>query len=421
MRAALAPALRRLSRGLDWLPLALPGLLLAGVAGAALWHYGFRSLDLLLLVAAIACLAVTVLCALAVVVAGLVLRRRLRAAPPPALPERIETDVWLRTGFTLPDWPLPWLTLAVRWQEPAGVACRLLPRVGGGAFVEEIRAARRAEVEAVERVIEVRDVFGLARVRVRDVRPARLRILPNPGRLSDAQVVITRAGGDGSPHPAGEPEGDRVEIRRYAPGDSARDVMWKTFARTGLLMVRRPERALEPAKQVSAYLMAGARDEAAAAVARVALESGALGQGWRFGADGARSVARELEQALCAVAESGAATGATRLGAFLDGAAGSDPCIVFAPAHDGPWRPDALRFAERHGPRLSFVLGADGVARGAPASLLERVLLAAEDSNAAEERELRLLVAALGAHGADVRVLDRSTGRAASAQGGVLQ
>ncbi|HEY8121832.1 MAG TPA: DUF58 domain-containing protein [Myxococcota bacterium] len=412
--------LRRLARGLDWAPLAAPGAVLAALAGVALWYYGFRELDLLLLVAAVACFAVLALCALAVVATALALRRWLRETPPAALPERIETDVWLRTGFALPDWPLPWISFALRWQEPAGVACRLLPRVGGGAWLEEIRASRRAELARVERVIEVRDVFGLTRVRVRDARPARTWILPNPHRLVNAPPVITRAGGEGVPHPSGTPEGDRADIRRYAPGDSARDVLWKTFARTGLLMVRKPERALEPARQVSAYLMADPRDEAAAAAARIVLESGALGEGWRFGADGARAVASTLGDALHAVVESGAARGPTQLGAFLDGASRADPCIVFAPAHDGPWRAQALRCAERHGPRLSFVLGAHGVTRAQKRSRLEALLLTSERREGVLDRELRALAAQLAAHGGEVRVLDRSTGAALDAQGGAL-
>jgi uncharacterized protein (DUF58 family) len=412
--------IRRLARGLDWLPLAPPGALLAAVAGLVLWHYGFRELDLLLLVVAIACLAVLLLSAVAVVASALALRRWLREAPASALPERIETDVWLRTGFALPDWPLPWLTFALRWEEPVGVACRLLPRVGGGAWLEEIRASRRADAQEIERVIEVRDVFGLTRVRLRAARAARLWILPNPHRLANAQVVVTRAGGDGVAHPAGSPEGDRVDLRRYAPGDSARDVLWKTFARTGLLMVRKPERSLEPARQVSAYLMADPRDEAAAAAARLALESGALGEGWRFGADGASAVARTLGDALHAVAESGAAHGPTGLGAFLAGAASAEPCIVFAPAHDGPWRADALRCAEQHGPRLSFVLGADGVARAPKRSPLETIFLTRERSDAVGDRALRALAAQLAAHGGEVRVLDRATGTALDAQGGAL-
>jgi uncharacterized protein (DUF58 family) len=232
--------------------------------------------------------------------------------------------------------------------------------------------------------------------------------------------VVTRAGGDGIAHPTGTPEGDRVDLRRYAPGDSARDVLWKTFARTGLLMVRKPERSLEPARQVSAYLMADPRDEAAAAAARLALESGALGEGWRFGADGARAVARTLGDALHAVAESGRARGPTQLGTFLESAASADPCIVFAPAHDGPWRADALRCAERHGPRLAFVLGADGVARARKASPLETIFLTSERSDAAPERELRALASALSAYGGEVRVLDRATGSVASAQAGAL-
>jgi uncharacterized protein (DUF58 family) len=411
---------RRISRGMDWVPLAAPGALLAAIAGVTLWHYGFRELDLLLLVGALACLGVVALGAIAIALSAIALRRWLREVRQPALPERIETDVWLRTGFALPDWPLPWLTLSVRWAEPPGVACRLLPRVGGGAWLEEIRASRRADVERIERVIEVRDVFGLTRVRLRHVVAARLWILPNPHRLANAQVVVTRAGGDGVAHPAGTPEGDRVDLRRYAPGDSARDVLWKTFARTGLLMVRKPERSLEPARQVSAYLMADPRDEAAAAAARLALETGALGEGWRFGADGAKSVARTLGDALHAVAESGGARGPTQLGAFLDAAQSADPCIVFAPAHDGPWRADALRCAERHGPRLAFVLGADGVAHARAGSALETLFLASERSDAAQDRALRALAAQLSAYGGEVRVVDRTTGTAHAAQGGAL-
>jgi uncharacterized protein (DUF58 family) len=412
--------IRRARRGLDWAPLAAPGAILGAVAGGALWYYGFRELDLLLLVAALACLAVLALSALASVATALALRRWLRRAPQTALPERIETDVWRRTGFALPDWPLPWIAFGLRWEEPAGVACRLLPQVGGGAWLEEIRASRRAEAARIERVIEVRDVFGLTRVRLRDLRPASAWILPNPHELANAQVVVTRAGGDGAPHPAGAPEGDRADIRRYAPGDSARDVLWKTFARTGLLMVRKPERSLEPARQVSAYLMAGARDEAAAAAARLALESGALGEGWRFGADGARGEARTLPDALQAVVASGAARGATQLGAFLDSAASADPCIVFVPAHDGPWRADALRCAERHGPRLSFVIGADGIARAAKSPALASLLLASERSDAVEDQALRRLAAQLTAHGGAVRVLDRATGAALDAGAGAL-
>jgi uncharacterized protein (DUF58 family) len=326
----------------------------------------------------------------------------------------------MRTGFDLPDWPMPWLELGVRWEEPAGVECRLLPAVEGGVLWEEIRADRRAWIEGVTRVIELRDVFGLTRVRVRDRRAARSLILPNPGQLREPEVVATRAGGDGIPHPSGEPEGDRADIRRYAPGDSARDVLWKTFARTGLLMVRRPERAVEPARQVSAYLVAGHEDEASAAAARVALESGALGAGWRFGADGAPESARSLPDALRAVAGSGSASGPTRLGSFLEGAARGDPCVVFVPAHDGPWRAEASRQAERHGARLAFVLGTDGIARDERRSFWERLLLAPDESEAADARELRTLAAALGAHGAMVRVLDRPSGRQLAAEAGTL-
>ena len=95
---------RFLPRAFDWAPVAAPGALLVSVAGLVLWYYGFHELDLLLLVAAAACLVVFLLCAIASVTVGLALRRWLRVAPVAALPERIETEVWLRTGFAYDGW-----------------------------------------------------------------------------------------------------------------------------------------------------------------------------------------------------------------------------------------------------------------------------------------------------------------------------
>jgi hypothetical protein len=196
--------------------------------------------------------------------------------------------------------------------------------------------------------------------------------------------------------------------------------MWKVFARTGVLKVRKPERAFEPARQVNAYLVAGDEDEAAAAAARLALESGALGQGWRFGADGARGEARELGEALHAVAASGGARGPSGLGAFLDGAPGADPCIVFTPAIDGDWRNDVQRLAAQHGPRLAFVLGADGVERARARSAFDRFVYAGESTRAIPERALRGLIAELSCYGGDVKILDRATGLAHDIHGGQL-
>ena len=92
--------------------------------------------------------------------------------------------------------------------------------------------------------------------------------------------------------------GDRVELRRYVPGDSARFIHWKVFGRTRKLMVRVPERALSRARRTVAYLVAGAHDEAAAAAARAAIEEEALGTDWQFAADGSPEATSDRSEAI---------------------------------------------------------------------------------------------------------------------------
>ena len=56
--------------------------------------------------------------------------------------------------------------------------------------------------------------------------------------------------------------------------------------------------------QTVAYLLSSDQDEAAAAIARMSLETGALGEDWTFGADGWDHPCKDLESALDAVAKS---------------------------------------------------------------------------------------------------------------------
>jgi hypothetical protein len=100
-------------------------------------------------------------------------------------------------------------------------------------------------------------------------------------------------------------------------------------------MVRMPERAITRAKRTVCYLVGGPRDEASAAAARVAVESGVLGDEWIFGADGTAGEASHPHEAVMAIVRSAdiGSEGAVALESFVARAERLGPAslVLFVP------------------------------------------------------------------------------------------
>jgi uncharacterized protein (DUF58 family) len=396
----------------DVFPPTRRGLLVGAVAGLAVWAEGYGALDLVVFVMGLAALILLVATLIVTTTVAFLIRWRVKPAPTTlrAIPAAIPTT----TGYSVPALSLlPFVKVRWSWLSPAGVGVRFPIR--DGRIVEEVFAADRGHVPAVVRRWQVGDVFGLTSLHWTRTEPVPVTILPNTGQLREVPLTHSRSGGDVLPHPAGEPEGDRMEIRRYAPGDPVRSILWKQFARTGKLNVRTPERALAQARRTVAYLVASAHDEPAAAAARVALETDALGRNWLFGADGAPEAIDTLEPALRAIAQSAShretPTGLMR---FLETAAseGQVHCIVFAAAVPGPWLAPTVEAARRYAGRVSFVLGTDGVVRHVPRPAWHRFVFAPERQPGTPATALSQVLRTLGTTGAPTLIVDRLTGRA---------
>lgn len=368
-----ARAVRLARRVRELFPVTAFGVLAAGGAALAVAHYGFARFDLVLLVIGAATAGACALSLVSVVVAAAALAlswraRAKRTAADGAKAEaalRVDCGVPTETGATLPALRfIPFVRLRLRFEEPTGDG--ILTRKGG-RYSERARLGRRAEVDALVRAIDVSDAFGFCRITLK-LREARAALaLPNLGALRRVDVSKSLASGDAVTHPLGPPEGDRADMRGYAPGDPTRLILWKVFARRRELVVRTPERALSPAKKTCAYLVTGPDDEAAAAAARLAIESGALGTDWVFGADGSTELARMREAALRLVARSGRCTnadGARELANFLQRAAaeGASRVLLFVPPARGEWLARATS-ALRPGlaSRTTAIVGLDGV------------------------------------------------------------
>lgn len=412
MRNRFGKAVRKI---VDVSPPTARGWLLAAVAGLGLWRLGYGAMDLVIFTMSLAGLALVGAAVAGVSLASLYARRRVRAAT--AGPQVLEAEAPQRTGFRVAAllW-MPGLQLTWEWVEPPGVEVRV--RRDGAALVEEALPRRRCLLQGVVRRFAVADVFGLARVRWQRAEGAPIAILPAARRLESLPVLLSLGNGDGNPHPAGAPHGDRMDIRRYAVGDSARDILWRVFARTRQLNVRLPERAVTPARKTRAYLVAGGDDEPAAAAARVALQKGTLGADWLFGADGSDQATTEIGEALQMIARSGSPAppnGHARpgLAEFVAAAPGGDfHCVVFAPARAGEWVGRCAEVVRRHPGALSFVLATDGVTQPRQRRLWQRLLWRETPAPGTPREELTGLVRALARAGAAVTVVDRASGRA---------
>ncbi len=438
----LSPRLKMKGRGLsakltrlrDRLPLTNLGLAVGLGAAATYWGFARPRADHALGLAAELAMLLVGLALVSVLVGARLLRGRLNTLPEPGPALTFEARRGFAWGLELSSWrAIPMLELSWTWVQPEGFEVELTRTPGH--IREQISSPGRARVDRVTRRFVLEDGFGLARWVITHTETRSIRVLPYVGRLAQAPLLQSLAHGDDLPHPRGRPEGDRVDMRRYVPGDPLRLALWKVFARTGQLMVRTPERALAPSVRVLAFLPAAPGDEPAAAAARWAIDRGLLGDQWWFSADGSPGLATNVAEALSQIIESKNARGTPKgdgagLKGFFDRAQVFNEArvVLFVPGRMGPWLPRAA--AQIRGRNVTCVVVIDGLADGPPdpalAQRLAESLRTPEDPDPDAEalvspEDLRQVTQALSRAGAQVTVLDRRAGRSLSAHGAGLQ
>lgn len=409
---------RRLSRGLrrtlDVFPLTGLGLAVAVLGAVALRWLAYGRLDLVVLVLGYAMLALTGLAVLAVTVTVVAFKMMPRREVDSGV-LLLETHTSAPTDFILPS--LRWVPLVQarwEWERPEGLA-RVETERDGGVLREWVVAADRGRYAGIMRRIVIEDAFGLARLALRRRESRAVDVLPHPGALRSMPVLTSLTGGDDQPHPMGIEQGDRLELRRYVPGEPARFIHWKVYGRTRKLMVRKPERALTPSRRTAAFMVAGAEDDASAAVARVAVERGLLGEDWVFGSDACMEGTGDREPALAALMRSNewrerAGEGLER---FLGHASKQGPVsvVLFVPPTPGPWLQRVLALARDRRRAVHFVIGTDGAQFRSRRPWWRRLLAVAPHSEGTSAEQLDAVLRALSAARREITVLDRRSGR----------
>lgn len=428
-KTLLHRARNRLSRLSAAVPLTASGAAVLLLALSTLYFFGYQRMDLVVFALAV-CALIIVLAAVALTtITGVILRRRpalLFDGQGGGLDIRVEAGYPNETGFACR--PLPWLPLvSLQWRvtEPDTMQTGIRLSPDGHSLEEEVIPSRRCLVPRVQRRFVVADVLGLARHGWTVTRPDRLVALPRAGRLRRLPLLRSLSAEDGLPEPTGDPVGDRMEIRPYAPGDPVRNILWNVYARTRQLNIRLEEKSLHHSQRTLAYLIGADDDEAAAAAARVAIEGGALGDDWLFATDRHPEGTWQRPQALEQIAasrilprEASPPWQGSGLLAFLrtPGAAGAH-CIVFAPPCQGPWIGALQQACREHAGRFSVVLCTDGFREPEPPRSLRRLLFRPRESSGnpsgpvSSVSQLRQTMAALTGVTADLLVVDRQTGQ----------
>lgn len=412
--AATNAALRWARTAWQLFPFSVAGLVTALVA-AFLWvKYGREESDFVAQTAAVVMLAVVAASVLTTCVASLVLFLTTRTRARAHVEGDVDAGTELRTGFDIPSlrwWPMVKITL--RWRTPVDAQVSLEEHRGRAQ--ERVVLNGRGRFDRVERLFEIRDIFGLASIGFRLSAPANLRVAPAPCRASLA-LALRHASGEGYAHPAGEAEGDRVEMRRYAPGDPLRMILWRAYARSRRLLVRVPERAIAPKPSALAYFVAGPADEPTASAARLFIESGLLGADFRFSADGVDHAATTHDEALEHVIDSAhhGAEGGAGLAQLLtrhDRAELSN-CVFFVPGEDGPWIDNVMQAARALPAPPTVVLAVDGEVESRRTGRLRRWLVQADEAAPDDLAGLPALYDRLASLGGPVHVIHRPTGEA---------
>ena len=348
-------------------PLTLQGTIVLLISTTSLKFFGYDSMDLVIFALAICAIVILIFCLFCVMIGGLIIQKKIRGKiyqENNGDPVSVEVGFPNETGFRVaPIRILPLVKLKWKFIYPDQIETRIRAKKGA-ALSEEIVPNKRCKINHVIRKFSLSDVLGFCRYSWIQKQTLNFTALPQTSTLSAIPQLRSLNAEDGLSNPSGKPEGDRMEIRRYVPGDSIRDVMWKVYAKTRQLNVRLAEKSVLQDTQTLAYLLSSDQDEAAAAIARMSLETGALGEDWTFGADGCDHPCKDLESALDAVAKSRAIEVPHEYGLdkFLRFATGksSTYCIIFAAAEIAPWLPKVLDTVSSVSNGFSIVLATDG-------------------------------------------------------------
>ncbi len=120
--------------------------------------------------------------------------------------------------------------------------------------------------------IDLRDALGLVSFRWEIPVNSAIEVGTNTIPIAPLPIVASSARAGDELQQNMERAGDPFDIKPYDPSDGVKRILWKTFARSGQLVVRRPEPSVIPEGELALYLIAGPEEDFIAGAAQGYLE-----------------------------------------------------------------------------------------------------------------------------------------------------
>ncbi|MFN8391319.1 MAG: DUF58 domain-containing protein [Bdellovibrionota bacterium] len=268
-RRARSTKLGRALRTLySWQPLTFRGLAVVLLATIAIRAFAIPEFDLIADIMGKALLALTAITMFFALIVRIRLGNRVRAeaffdSADPISQRPVQSGLVL-DGSGLP----PYFSLRVkRVFSNRGVlhVPHLIkgsaPEDGKRHLVDEVIFPHRGfwELHAVEYRLE--DALGLTSFLWRQPMNSGLEVSAPTLEVDPLPIVASSARSGDQLTQSRERAGDLFDIKAYDPSDGTKRILWKTFAKNGQLVVRRPEPAVIPEGEVAIYLVAKPQED----------------------------------------------------------------------------------------------------------------------------------------------------------------
>lgn len=251
-----------------WHLLTVRGALLFVLGLAALKYFALGERDLV--VALLAGSAVFVLCVAALM--NLFLRLQLkRRIKPEAIFDRVDavSKTSVGAGLLLKASAVPpFFVLEVRRRfkqkgviSPVHFLKGLERHSGGRRISDEVSFPHRGVWTMDGLSFVLRDIFGLTALGWEIGLDEKIDVSPQTIAVQPVPVVASSSRSGDLVNQSSERAGDLYDIKAYDPSDGIKKILWKTYAKSGELMVRRPEPAVTPEGELAVYLVAGRHDD----------------------------------------------------------------------------------------------------------------------------------------------------------------